>query len=159
MKNIVDNFINMLQINNSDRFRDELRSENKKPKKILTSFDELFIKNGSNMDMNFFPSENKGSCCEIAMFVSLNTPVFGLKLKKDQMIPIDEVIKTLVQQVLGTCYPINKKIILLTDKVDTDIFDPWIGNLRTIKKMGNEIEIFYLHKDGTTKIVNDLIRL
>jgi hypothetical protein len=127
--------------------------------KILTSFDELFIKNGSNIDMNFFPSENKGSCCEIAMFVSLNKPVFGLKLKKDQMIPIDQVIKTLVQQVLGTCYPINKKIILLTDKVDTDIFDPWIGNLRTIKKMGNEIEIFYLHKDGTTKIVNDLIRL
>jgi hypothetical protein len=31
------------------------------------------------------------------------------------MISLDDVLKKLVQQVLGTCYPKNQKIILLTD--------------------------------------------
>lgn len=32
--------------------------------------------------MNFFPSENKGECFEVAMFVSFHKPIFGLKFKK-----------------------------------------------------------------------------
>ena len=106
--------------------------------------------------MNFFPSENKGACYEVAMFVSFHKPVFGLKFKKDQMVTLDEVLKKIVQQVLGTCYPTNQKIILITDKIDTEVFEPWLGNLKAMKRMGMEIEIVYLKSDGDYKMLNSL---
>ncbi len=123
------------------------------------TFDEIFEKFGSGDKMNFFPSENKGSCCEIAMFVSFNKPIFELKFKTNQMISLDDVLKKLVQQVLGTCYPINKKIILITDKIDTYVFEPWLDNLKTIKRLGMEIEIVYIKSNGDYKIINDLLGL
>ena len=107
--------------------------------------------------MNFYPSENKGSCCEIAMFVSFHKQIFELKFKNNQMISLNDVLKKLVQQVLGTCYPKNQKIILLTDKVDTEIFEPWLGNLFAIKRMGMEIQVVFLRGDGSTENVNKLL--
>ena len=123
------------------------------------TFDELFDNFGRGINMNFFPSENKGACCEVAMFVSFHKSVFGLKFKKDQMIPLDDILKKLVQQVLGTCYPNNQKILLLTDKVDTEVFEPWLGNLRAIKRMGMELEIVYLKSNGSTENINRLVGL
>ena len=159
MEKIVNNFINMLKRGNNSDFRNELIDRNNRHQIETTTFDELFDNFGSGFDMNFFPSENKGLCCEVAMFVSFHKPSFGLKFKKDQMIALDEVLRKLVQQVLGTCYPKNQKIILLTDKVDTDVFDPWLANLKAIKRIGMEIEIFYLNSDGIPKSANEIIGL
>ena len=78
--------------------------------------------------MNFFPSENIGACPEVVLFVSFHKSVFGLKLKKDQIISLDDVMKKLVQQIIGICYPTNKKILLLTDNLDTDVFERWHVN-------------------------------
>jgi hypothetical protein len=75
------------------------------------------------------------------------------------MISLDDVLKKLVQQVVGTCYPKNKKIILLTDKVDTEIFEPWLGNLKAIARMGMEIQIFYLNSNGIPKSANEIVGL
>ncbi len=121
------------------------------------SFDEMLEGMGTSTNMNLFPSDSKGSCYEIAMFFSCHKPIFGTKLKRSQMVGLDEVLKKLVQQVLGTCYPKNKKIILCTDKIDTEVFDAWIGNLRVIKSMGFQIEIVYLRSDGSEEFINSLI--
>jgi hypothetical protein len=43
--------------------------------------------------------------------------------------------------------------------VDTEVFEPWLGNLRAIKRMGMEIEIVYLRSDGSTEFVNKLVGL
>ena len=159
MKNIVNDFINMLKRWSNSDFRSEMIDRNNRPQMESITFDELFDNFGSGIDMNFFPSENKGACREIAMFVSFHKPAFGVKSKKDQMIPLDDVLRKLVQQVLGTCYPQNKKIILLTDKVDTEIFEPWLGNLKAIERMGMEIQIFYLNSDGIPKSANEIVGL
>ncbi len=159
MKNIVEGFIAMLKREGNSDFRSEMFDRNDRSQMESTTFDELFDNYGSGMDMNFFPSENKGACREVAMFVSFHKPAFGVKFKKDQMIPLDDVLRKLVQQVLGTCYPQNKKIILLTDKVDTEIFEPWLGNLQAIERMGMEIQIFYLNSNGIPKSANEIVGL
>jgi hypothetical protein len=156
---IVKDFINRLNRASKSELRNEFIDKNNRPQMESITFDELFDNFGRGIDMNFFPSENKGACCEVAMFVSFHKPIFGLKFKKDIMISLDDVLKKLVQQVLGTCYPKNQKIILLTDKVDTEVFEPWLGNLRAIKRMGMEIEIIYLRSDGSTEVVNKLVGL
>jgi hypothetical protein len=159
MENIVNDFINMLIRGSNSDFRSELIDRNNRPQMESITFDELFDNFGGGIDMNFFPSENKGGCYEVAMFVSFHKPAFGLKFKKDKMISLDDVLKKLVQQVVGTCYPTNKKIILLTDKVDTEIFEPWIGNLQAIKRMGMTIEIYYLKSNGMVEPANKFVGL
>jgi hypothetical protein len=159
MENIVTAFINMLIRGSKSELRNDLFDRNNRPKMEAITFDELFENFGGGIDMNFFPCENKGVCCEVAMFVSFHKPIFGLKFKKDQMISLDDVLKKLVQQVLGTCYPTNQKILLLTDKVDTEVFEPWLGNLRAIKRMGMELEIVYLRSNGSTENINRLVGL
>jgi hypothetical protein len=159
MENIVNDFINRLKRASKSELRNEFIDRNNRPQMEAITFDELFENFGGGIEMNFFPSENKGACCEVAMFVSFYKPIFGLKFKRDQMISLDDVLKKLVQQVLGTCYPKNQKIILLTDKVDTEVFEPWLGNLEAIKRMGMEIEIIYLRSDGSTEVVNKLVGL
>lgn len=156
MENIIFDFISMLSRGVISEFDGNYLSGNKSK---TFSFDELFESTGRNSSMNFFPSDKKGGCYEIAMFVSFHKPIFKVNLKRNQMVSLDEVLKKLVQQVLGTCYPKNKKIILLTDKIDTDVFEPWIGNLKAIKKMGMELEVVYLRSDGSTDNINQLIGL
>lgn len=159
LENILSEFLSILKNDRIREFRNEFIDRNNRPQVEAITFDDLFENNHLGRTINFFPSENKGACCEIAMFVSFHKPVFGLKFKKDQMVILDEVLKKLVQQVLGTCYPINKKILLLTDKVDTDVFEPWLGNLRAIKRMGMELELVYLRSDGSTENINKLVGL
>lgn len=159
LEKILRDFISKLNRASKFELRNELIDRNNRVQMETITFDELFDNFGRGIDMNFFPSENKGPCREVAMFVSFHKPVFGVKFKKDQMIPLDDVLKKLVQQVLGTCYPTNQKILLLTDKLDTEVLEPWLGNLKAIKRMGMELEIVYLRNDGTHRNVNSLFGL
>jgi hypothetical protein len=156
---ILAEFLSILKNVIKQEFRNEFLDRNNKPQIEAVTFDELLQNAHVKHNMNFFPSENKGACHEVAMFVSFNKSVFGLKFKKDQMVSLDEVIKKLVQQVLGTCYPTNKKILLLTDKVDTEVFEPWLGNFKAIKRMGIEIEVVYLRSNGSFENINSLVGL
>jgi hypothetical protein len=156
---ILRDFINRLQGARKPELVNDFIDINNRPEMELITFDQLFENLGGGINMNFFPSENKGACCEVAMFVSFHKPLFGLKFKKGQMISLDDVIKKLVQQVLSTCYPKNQNIILLTDKVDTDIFEPWLGNLKSLKKINIEIDIVYWRNNGSFEFVNKLVGL
>jgi len=156
---ILAEFLSILKNAIKQEFRNEFLDRNNKPQIEAVTFDELLQNVHVRHNINFFPSDLTVGCYEVAMFVSFHKSVFGLKFKKDQMVSLDEVIKKLVQQVLGTCYPINKKILLLTDKVDTEVFEPWLGNLKAIKRMGMEIEVVYLRSNGTTENINSLVGL
>jgi hypothetical protein len=157
LENILSEFLSIIKSDRKREFRNEFLDRNNKPQIEAITFDELLENAHVRNNMNFYPSETKGPCCEIAMFVSFHKSVFDIKLKKDQMVSLDEVLKKLVQQVLGTCYPKNQKILLLTDKVDTEVFEPWLGNLKAIKRMGMEIVVVYLRSDGTTENINSLV--
>lgn len=150
-------FLSILKYGNTTLIRNEFLDSNNRPHVEAITFDDLLQDAAVTNNMNFFPSENKDYCCEVAMFVSFHKPIFDLKFKRDQLVSLDDVLKKLVQQVIGTCYPTNKKIILITDKIDTEVFEPWLGNLKAMKRMGIEIEIVYLKSDGDYKIINSLL--
>ena len=157
LDNILLEFLSILKNDRINELSNDFLDRNNKPRIDTITFDELFENTQMGQNINFFPSKNKGGCHEVAMFVSFHKPIFGLNFKRDQMVALDEVLKKLVQQVLGTCYPKNQKIILLTDKVDTEIFEPWLGNLFAIKRMGMEIQVVFLRGDGSTENVNKLL--
>ena len=159
LEKILNDFIDKLYRASKSELRNEFIDRNNRTQMETITFDELFDNFGGGVDMNFFPSDNPSGCFEVAMFVSFHKPAFGVKFKKDQMIPLDDVMKKLVQQVLGSCYPTNQKILLLTDKLDTEVLEPWLGNLKAIKRMGMELEIVYLRNDGTHRNVNSLFGL
>lgn len=159
LENILSEFLSILKNERNQEFRNEFLDRNNKPQIEAVTFDELLQDAHVRHNMNFFPSDRPGGCYEVAMFVSINKPVFGLKFKKDQMIPLDDVLKKLVQQVLGTCYPTNQKILMLTDNIETEVFEPWLANLNAIKRMGMEIQIIYLRSDGSRKNINSLVGL
>lgn len=115
LENILSEFISILKHESNQELRNNLFDRNNTPQLEAITFDKLLQDINVRHRRNFFPSENKGACYEVAMFVSFHKPVFGLKFKKDQMVTLDEVLKKIVQQVLGTCYPTNQKIILITD--------------------------------------------
>ena len=159
LENILSEFLSILKNERNIESRTELLDRNNKQQIESVTFDELLNNARLRHNMNFFPIDKPGGCYEVAMFVSFHKPIFGLKFKKDQMIPLDDVLKKLVQQVLGTCYPTNQKILLLTDNIETDMFEPWLGNLRAIKRMGMEIQIVYLRSDGSRQNINNLVGL
>jgi hypothetical protein len=157
LENVLTEFLSILKNGRYGEIRNEFLDRNNKPQIEAVTFDELLINDMVWHNMNFFPSDKPSGCFEVAMFVSFHKSVFDIKLKKDQMVSLDNVLKKLVQQVLGTCYPKNQKILLLTDKVDTEVFEPWVGNLKAIKRMGMELEIVYLRSDGSIENINRLI--
>lgn len=159
LENILSEFLSILNNERNQELRNDLIDRNNKQQIESVTFDELLNNARLRHNMNFFPSDYLGGCYNVAMFVSFHKPIFGLKFKKDQMVPLDDVLKKLVQQVLGTCYPTNQKILLLTDNIETDMFEPWLGNLRAIKRMGMEIQIFYLRSDGSRQNINSLVGL
>jgi hypothetical protein len=159
LENILSEFLSILNNERNQEFRNDLLDRNNKTQIESVSFDELLNNARIRQNMNFFPSDYLGGCYNVAMFVSFHKPIFGLKFKKDQMVPLDDVLKKLVQQVLGSCYPTNQKILLLTDNIETDVFEPWLGNLRAIKRMGMEIQIVYLRSDGSRQNINSLVGL
>jgi hypothetical protein len=159
LQSVISEFLSLLRNERELDLRNDIFDRNNRTHLEAVTFDELFQNAQVRQNMNFFPSDNPSGCFEVAMFVSFHKSLFGLKFKKDQMIPLDDVLKKLVQQVLGTCYPTNQKILLLTDKVDTEVFETWLGNLRAIKRMGMELEIVYLRSNGSTENVNRLVGL
>ncbi len=158
MKNrLLKNFIKFL--NGSGRVAEYIKSIDF-PSELMgdNSFDlhEFYSSGGEGGNINFYPSSVKGGCYEVAMFVSISKPPNGLNLKEGNCIPLDLVLKKMVQQVLGSCEGINQEILLITDEIDTKAAREWEGNLKAIKRRCASFDIFYLLPDGDYKNVNDL---
>jgi hypothetical protein len=94
--------------------------------------------------INFVPSDNVSKCCKEAIFVSISHSPSALKLRKDQLISLDQMLPIIVQQVQGTCFGINKKITLLTDKIDVDQFKIWKDNLHVMIVSGVDLRVIYI---------------
>jgi|SRR5690606_7015997 len=117
---------------------------------------EIFGSRGNGGNINFFPSTIKGGCYEMAIFVSFSKSPKGIKLKKNNCISLDVVLKKMVQQVLGGCDGINQEIVLITDEINTNVSREWEGNLKAIKKRCKSLDIYYIFPDGDSKKVNDM---
>lgn len=105
-------------------------------------------------NINLFPSDIKGGCYETAMFISFRKPPFNFKMPKNNLVPIDRVLKEIVKQVLGSCFGVNQEIILITDDINNSKSEEWFANLKTIQKVCKSINIFYVFDNGNYENVN-----
>ena len=93
------------------------------------------------MNINFYPSDIKGRCHEVAYFMSLQGK--GVTLKKGK-IPFDKMMKLFIKHCQGSCIDKVKHAIIITDKHDNDEIEFWQSNINNIKKNGVRIELLII---------------
>lgn len=64
----------------------------------------------------------------------------------------------------STCKVLVKKktktAVIVTDVINTDIFAPWVNNLKNIQDVdGKDIYILYVKPNGNYEIINHLVYL
>ena len=65
---------------------------------------------------NFFPSDEKGKCTELAYFVSISDK--KVSLKANQKIKFDVMMQNFIRHCQGSCMKTVKRVIIITDKYD-----------------------------------------
>lgn len=96
---------------------------------IGTALTEVFEgrQDVSDEPHNLYPSDVKGECKDLAVFVALDSKAIGLKRK--HAVSFREVIPVIVQHVQGHC-PKTRGVLLLTSTWNQDEIEPWLNNIR-----------------------------
>lgn len=121
------------------------------------TFSELFKNYDGHGAINLFPSENKGFCHRTAIFFSFSKMPKNSSLKRNQLIPLAKILPIIIQQVLGSCLGKNKEVILVTDTIDTKVFEPWLSNLKRINEMCDSFEIIYVRPNGSNCSIKEVL--
>lgn len=145
---------------NELRFIDEIEnipSElDRKRRGAKFKFSSFATKGNVNEKMNFFPSSNKGRCHYLAVFVSMREETLSFKSDPNNFVSLDVVLKKMVQQVLGSCFNVNKEVVLITDTIDTKVIEEWKPNFRAMKKVCDNIRFYYVDTEGNPKDISFL---
>lgn len=131
-----------------------LESPNHFLKQKEFNFYDLILEMNLNESINFYPGIQTNSCYETAFFVSFRKEPLNFKMPKSNFVSLDIILKVMVQKVLGDCYDINKNIILLTDNINVQKQEEWLGNLKTIKKLCKSFNVYYVFPDGKHENAN-----
>lgn len=121
------------------------------------TFTELFKNYDGYGAINLYPSEKTGHCHHTAIFFSLSKLPKNSSLKRNQLIPLAKILPIVIQKVLGDCLGENKDVILVTDSIDTKVFEPWISNLKRINEMCDSFEIIYVRPDGSSCSIKETL--
>ena len=119
-------------------------------KNEFKSFDEIldyllerrfddFSKRDNGNSFNFFPSDEKGRCTELAYFVSISDK--KVSLKANQKIKFDVMMQHFIRHCQGSCMKKVKHVIIITDKYDNEVINFWKSNIENIKDNGVKIEL------------------
>lgn len=119
-------------------------------KNEFKSFDEIldyllerrfndFSKRDNSNSFNFFPSDEKGRCTELAYFVSISDK--KVSLKANQKIKFDVMMQNFIRHCQGLCMKTVKHVIIITDKYDNEVINFWKSNIENIKNNGVKIEL------------------
>ena len=119
-------------------------------KNEFKSFDEIldyllerrfddFSKRDNGNSFNFFPSDEKGRCTELAYFVSISDK--KVSLKANQKIKFDVMMQNFIRHCQGSCMKTVKHVIIITDKYDNEVINFWKSNIENIKDNGVKIEL------------------
>lgn len=109
-----------------------------------------------NQAFNFFPSDKKGSCHELAVFVCVKKETIGQNSATTNHVSFKNVLKKMVQQVLGSCYKKNKHVYFFTDQIDTNAIAEWKDNFKVMMKVCETVNVIYFTKKGDYHNVNNL---
>lgn len=92
-------------------------------------------------DINCYPGALGYGCHELALFVSLNSPLYAKKGRGH--LKCGEAMEKIVQHMQGSCLGKTKKAIFITDSWDVSAFAKWKSNLEQISS-SNHFEIYLL---------------
>jgi hypothetical protein len=166
---IIKNILDILEINlreSDEMFREVMFDNESKERRPVKpqSLDQLLssmgiLSNSTGGGFNLFPSDKKGPCRPDAIFLSFTSKKVEKILRKGHRVPVDQIMKKMTQQVLGSCFDKNKSITLLTDNIDTIKCEEWLPNLKVMRLICDEFQIVHVSPRGELKVINDLFDL
>lgn len=95
---------------------------------------------GFHDEINFYPGIPGASCCELAIFVSLNSPIYT---KGQKHLKCKEAMEKIVQHMQGGCAHRTKTVVFITDSWDETAFAKWKANLEQIS-YNSHFEIYLI---------------
>ena len=100
--------------------------------------------------INFYPGKPVVDCAKTAVFMSLTkNPPRGKWLKPKDKINLQKMMPKIIQHMQGGCIDKTQKILLITDNINTDLINPWRGNLKNIQSRdGKEVVILFVDPKG-----------
>jgi hypothetical protein len=120
--------------------KNNLESENLKFQKDYNSLTEILMQMTMYLhEFNFYPSDIKGHCCEVAFFASLTGARWNLD--KKERIVFEQMFKNLINHCQGKCSHKTKYAVIITDNWDDDIATFWQPNIDNLKAEGVIIEV------------------
>lgn len=98
--------------------------------------------------MNCYPGIPGYACCDLSVFVSLNSPAYR---KGRGHLSCRMAMEKIVQHMQGWCLNKTHYAVLITDNWDASAFDAWRGNLEQIKDHAH-IEIYLLSGNSVSEM-------
>ena len=100
--------------------------------------------------INFYPGKPGGGCAKTAVFMSITkTPPKAEWLKPKDKVNLQKMILKVIQHMQGGCIDKTQKMLLITDNMNTDLINPWRGNLKNIQSRdGKEVVILFVDPEG-----------
>jgi hypothetical protein len=104
-------------------------------------------------DVNFYPGEPDGVCCETGYFISLGSSLSSkIRLDKDQLISLDEMLKIMFKHIFIDCLEKTSNVILVCDEINTAIFNKYAAQFRALKRLNIKVQIVYFKQSGPQDI-------
>ena len=76
-------------------------------------------------------------------------PPRGKWLKTKDKVNLEKMIPKVIQHMQGSCIDKTQKMLLITDNMNTDLINPWRGNLKNIQSIdGKEVVILFVDPKG-----------
>ena len=134
--------------NSIEQFRiDGIVKNYEKPPESLSEFlNEVVFRER----INFYPGDTSGDCAKTAVFMSITkTPPRAEWLKPKDKVNLQKMIPKVIQHMQGGCIDKTQKMLLITDNMNTDLINPWRGNLKNIQSRdGKEVVILFVDPEG-----------
>jgi len=91
-------------------------------------------------EINCYPGNPEGGCCETAWFISLSTSSHA---KGRGHLSFMQAMEKFVQHMQGSCYSITKAAILFTDSWDPAVYNDRKSNISIIKNDAH-VEVYLM---------------
>lgn len=104
----------------------------------------------SKRRINLYPSDIKGPCRPVAVFLSLRSLQ---KSKKGRYVAFYLIMEKLIQHMQGKCSGVTEKALIYTDDWKGDIYEDWKTNIERLRRDGARI-YFMQATDKSYTILN-----
>ena len=145
---LAKSIVTSLWHNSIEEFRtDGIVKNYEKPTESLSEFlSEVVFRER----INFYPGDPGGHCAKTAVFMSITkTPPRAEWLRTKDKVNLQKMMPKVIQHIQGGCIDETKKMLLITDNMNTDLINPWRGNLKNIQSRdGKELVILFVDPEG-----------